>query len=113
MKVTLKDGAPRSAVTVEVNVSKNGNTLEIVAAGVDPAPIVLEFYDGKLTLRVYGEGSQPNVVQRIRTLPAPIVNPADRNPGHAAILAGAEVVQPIVDAANASADFDEAAFDAA
>ncbi|SIO37282.1 hypothetical protein SAMN05444166_4180 [Singulisphaera sp. GP187] len=53
MKVTLKDGAPRKSGQAEINVSKNGNILEIGAAGVEPAPIVIEFYEDALTIRVY------------------------------------------------------------
>ena len=59
MRVKLNDGAPRSKAEVSINVSKNGNTLEI---GIDGtvAPIVLEYYEGKVRLRVYGnEQSKP------------------------------------------------------
>ena len=53
MKVKLTDGAPRSSAEVLINVSKNGNTLEVGVDGI-VAPIVIEFYDGKVRLRVYG-----------------------------------------------------------
>lgn len=71
MKVTLKDGAPRSTATVEINVSKNGNTLEIGATGVEPVPIVLEYYRGKLTLRVFGSNGTPDIVQDLSITPVP------------------------------------------
>jgi hypothetical protein len=118
MKVALKDGAPRSAGTVEVNVSKNGNTLEIGATGVEPAPIVLEFYDSKLTLRVYGENGQPNVSQQIRTVPnvkpEPASNEAMISGGTPSAAAYAlNCVEEASKTFAAPPDFDEAAFDAA
>lgn len=60
MKIALKDGAPRQSGTVDVNVSKNGNTLEISASAgtTESPPIIIEFYDGKLNARFYKPGSQ-------------------------------------------------------
>lgn len=67
MKVTLKDGAPRSGASVEVNVSKNGNTLEIGPAlndGGSP-PVLLEFYDSSLTVRIYDASGKLTLKQTI------------------------------------------------
>lgn len=64
MKIRLKDGAPRSPAEADVNVAKNGNTIEIstIEAQADAPPVVLEFYRGKLTLRVYTSTSPTQAV---------------------------------------------------
>ena len=116
MKVTLKDGAPRHVGHVEINVSKNGNTVEIGATGVDPAPVVLEYYGGKLTLRLFGADGQPTVVQTINTTPTPVKAAPATDPAFplAMTTAVVAVLPAAVAAASApAADFDEAAFDAA
>lgn len=107
MRVTLKDGAPRSAATVVLNVSKNANTLEIGADGDEPAPIVLEFYSGKLTLRVYDAEGQPLVIKAINLVPAPAKTTATTD-------APVATIAPVKLApATQDESFDEAAFDAA
>lgn len=104
MRVKLNDGAPRSKAEVSINVSKNGNTLEI---GIDGtvAPIVLEYYEGKVRLRVYGEnldGNQkPIFVSDLSATPAVLTAPF--------VPKGNE---PVV-AASATTDDELAAFDAA
>lgn len=109
MKVVLKDGAPRSTRTVEINVSKNGNTLEIGAAGVEPAPVVLEFYDGKLNLRLYSDlgvfidSKQLDITPNVATVVAATSSPS----------ADVVAVLPAAVAVEADSGFDEAAFDAA
>lgn len=70
MKILLKDGAPRSVGHVDVNVSKKGNVLEVGPVGVIPAPIGLEYYDGKLRLRVY-QGSMRVFMVDLDVTPAP------------------------------------------
>jgi hypothetical protein len=118
MKVSLRDGAPRSDGQAEINVSKNGNILEIGAAGVEPAPVVIEYYEGKLTIRVYGEGpvgKAPVVFkQPLSTTPTPVaakkVEPA-AEPAGAAPAATASVAAPPV--APEPTDDELAAFDAA
>src|SRR5215217_89992 len=62
-KYTLKDGMPRKNGEAVLNVSKNGNLLEIGADGYGEMtaetghgfPVVIEFYNGKLTLRVFSD----------------------------------------------------------
>ena len=109
MKATLKDAAPRHVGHVDVNISKNGNTLEIGAVGVEPPPIVLEYYGGKLTLRVFDADGKPTVVQEISTKMTTIVAKP------AVDLAAPVIAQPALHVATAepTSDFDEAAFDAA
>ena len=71
MRVKLTDGAPRSKAEATINVSKNGNTLEI---GIDGtvSPVVLEYYEGKVRLRVYGEDpTKPIFVSDLTATPAP------------------------------------------
>lgn len=111
MKVTLKDGAPRSVGHVEINVSKNGNTLEIGATGVEPAPIVLEYYEGKLRLRAY-EGEK--VVFKADLSTTPTAKP-DAVAETVKLPTAQETVNSVFPppAAAPAAEFDEAAFDAA
>jgi hypothetical protein len=118
MKVTLKDGAPRHVGTVEINVSKAGNTVEIGATGVEPAPIVLEYYHGKLTVRLFGEDGLPTMSQEVSTTPTAKSEEALAAFKDAvitdAVIKGVLVAAPVVAGVVAPAvDFDEAAFDAA
>lgn len=61
MQINLKDGQPRKKGELAVEVRKKGNLVEIGAVGYGEAaaapgqgfPIVLEYYDGKLVLRVW------------------------------------------------------------
>lgn len=125
MKVTLKDGAPRHVGHVDVNVSKNGNTIEIGAVGVEPAPVLLEFYGGKLKVRLYsanGELITEEVISTVATALA-TTNPPE---GHvfttsstAVVVAKKPTAQETVNSvfppavASPADEFDEAAFDAA
>ena len=109
MKIVLKDGAPRSTRLVEINVSKNGNTLEIGATGVEPAPVVLEFYDGKLRLRLYGTDETPDVVQSINITPNKVISVDPVSLPSAEVVA----VLPAPVTTKVNSDFAEAAFDAA
>lgn len=63
MQINLKDGQPRKKGELAVEVRKKGNLIEIGAVGYGECeaapgagfPIVLEYYDGKLTLRVFSD----------------------------------------------------------
>lgn len=121
MKVTLKDGAPRCTGQVEINVSKNGNTVEIGVTGVDPAPVVLEFYGGKLNLRLFSQDGKPIDSWSIITAP-PTAYSQPPSLTEAVIQSNAIAAAEIVIVGNADehgvsvgdgAEFDETAFDAA
>lgn len=114
MRVTLKDGAPRSVGFADIIVSKNGNTLEIGAWGVDPAPIILEYYEGKLRLRVYGEGESNLVLFKTDLSIVTDAEPAPESVEET--LTKAIGCPPATNPAAplaAEAEFDESAFDAA
>ena len=98
MRVVLKDGAPRRLSTVEISISKYANTLEIGVIGVDPAPIVLEFYDGNLTLRAYDANGNQSVSKLINITPTPTAftpDPAVR-PEQDEFSACQTVAEPVV-----------------
>ena len=105
MKVKLTDGAPRSKAEAVVVVSKNGNTLEVGLEGT-VAPVVVEFYEGKVRLRVYGENAiKPVFMTDLTAVPVPAAE--------APKLLPVETAKPVQAPANETTDEELAAFDAA